>query len=91
MSSFPPAYQLEIASDVVAKLWRKHKVLPTEAREAFERREQPKRGPTTPRGTRVYAMYGRTYAGRRLFLVVERVPTPGSPIRAILKTAYEAD
>jgi hypothetical protein len=86
---FPPAYQLVVTATVAAKLWAKHQVSPGEAREAFELREPPRRDGTSPRGNRVYLMHGRTYDGRRLFLAVERVP--GSPIRAILRTAFEPD
>ena len=79
-------YELVVPSRVRTKLAVKHGISVEEAREAFERRGQPRRGRDSPRGNRTYSMYGRTYDGRPLFLAVEQ--NPESPDRVTLITAY---
>ena len=63
---------LSITREVAEKIYRKHRVTTEEAREAFEQ-GRVFRGPNSRLGGRTYIVRGRTYAGRRLWLLVRPV------------------
>ncbi len=76
--------RLVISWERAEHIWGRHRITREEAREAFEQ-GQVFRGPTSDEGRRTYIIRGRTYAGRRLWLLVK----PGGQSRAILITARD--
>jgi hypothetical protein len=77
--------QLFVPDNVREKLPAEHDVSVEQAREAFQSRETPHFQRLSDRGLRVYTMYGYTYEGLRLFVVVEE----DSPVRVSLLSAYD--
>jgi hypothetical protein len=75
---------ISISRDVAEKILRKHGVSPDEARQAVEQ-GRVFRGPNSRQGGRTYIVRGRTYAGRRLWLLVR----PSTPRVAKLITARD--
>ena len=76
--------ELEVTPAIEEKLWVKHRVLVAEVEEVLLNPHIEKRKPGDQQ--RRY-IYGRTVAGRYLFLVVERL----GPRRYFLLTAMDMD
>jgi hypothetical protein len=76
--------ELEVALEIEEKIWIKHQVTVDEMEEALFNRHIEKRKPGDLR--RRY-IYGRTDAGRYLFIVVEQL----SPRHFFLLTAMDMD
>ena len=76
--------ELEVAPEIEEKLWVKHRVLVDEVEEALLNSHIEKRKPGDQK--RRY-LYGRTTAGRYLFIVVEQL----GPRRFFLLTAMDMD
>lgn len=66
---------IAVSLPVAEKIARKHQLTPGEVREAVER-GQVFRGPNGRDGSRTYIIRGRTYAGRRLWVLL-RPTEPG--------------
>jgi uncharacterized protein len=76
--------ELEVTPEIEEKLWVKHRVLVDEVEEALLNLHIEKRKPGDQK--RRY-IYGRTTAGRYLFIVVEQL----GPRRFFLLTAMDMD
>lgn len=76
--------RVAISSERAEHIWTRHQVLANEVREAVEQ-GRVYRGPRSHSGGRTYVIRGRTYAGRRLKVLVR----PRERGLAILITAME--